>query len=700
MKKPLIALLCAALLTPFAALFARAEGADANDAPAEWTVLFYLCGSDLESRFGYASENLREIGEVHSPDEYAAYQAAADDGLSGVGAIGQTGTVNVLIETGGSREWHAQDLDMDVDPASLQRWRYRAYSLSAYDEAESGSFALEQTLPLASMADPATLSDFIRWGVETCPAEKYALVLWDHGGGAKTGLFIDELHDNAFMDLSQLRQALADGGAAFEAVLIDACMMANLETAVALQDSARWMIASEESVPGNGTAMKEWLQELLNNPGIDGERLGRNICDMTQMKYANKPSLMTQSLLTWSVIDLSKLGRVTAAFDSFARFLCDTYVDDPFLMYSCAQILRDSESYGAPEEGMRDLAAPFYNDTSVYFMDRALRSEMQTALADAVAYCVRGAGRAAARGLSFCYCPDFSGAELDAYARNCFSPHYLALLDAINEEWSAPGWIYEAADGPSRLETPEDYQTVFFLSIDDNGVPGILLMDDFSVNISGVYYRLYHLDEASGNVECLGRTNCFPSIVEDELFYSASEPMLWPHLEGAPCCANLVGGNSEYDLYNIPIQMGSDVMNLRCGRVFDQNADQRLESSYRGESVDTGSIYTVYGLWDGYDNDSQVMGRNVKLLSEVFGREYSLLFPLDVGGYETGVTQQMYRSLVVAEQPLPPGTYYLEYEVEDMFMRPRLLDRLELLWDGENMVFSYDEGSVWELALG
>ena len=73
MKKPLIALLCAALLTPLAALFARAEDADANDAPAEWTVLFYLCGSDLESRFGYASENLREIGEVHSPDEYAAY---------------------------------------------------------------------------------------------------------------------------------------------------------------------------------------------------------------------------------------------------------------------------------------------------------------------------------------------------------------------------------------------------------------------------------------------------------------------------------------------------------------------------------------------------------------------------------------------------------------------------------------------------
>ena len=54
----------------------------------------------------------------------------------------------------------------------------------------------------------------------------------------------------------------------------------------------------------------------------------------------------------------------------------------------------------------------------------------------AVVYCVRGAGRSAARGLSFCYAADLDQDELDIYAKNCPSPHYLAYLDAISP-WTA-----------------------------------------------------------------------------------------------------------------------------------------------------------------------------------------------------------------------------------------------------------------------
>ena len=172
-------------------------------------------------------------------------------------------------------------------------------------------------------------------------------------------------------------------------------------------------------------------------------------------------------------------GNLDALYDCLTE-MGQTEID----LFSCAQILRYSESYGTFEEGMRDLAAPLFNGEMAFFMDLALRNEMQAALADAVVYCVRGAGRAAARGLSFCYCPNFTRAELETYARNCFCPHYLALLDAISENWNAPDWIYEAADGPSRLETPDDYHVVYFLDIDENGVPGIRVTEDNSLNIS------------------------------------------------------------------------------------------------------------------------------------------------------------------------------------------------------------------------
>ena len=54
----------------------------------------------------------------------------------------------------------------------------------------------------------------------------------------------------------------------------------------------------------------------------------------------------------------------------------------------------------------------------------------------------------------------------------------------------------------------------------------------------------------------------------------------------------------------------------------------------------------------------------------------------------------MYRALDVEEIPLPAGTYYLEYEIVDQFMRKATLDRVEIRWDGENM--SFPDGFVWE----
>ena len=47
----------------------------------------------------------------------------------------------------------------------------------------------------------------------------------------------------------------------------------------------------------------------------------------------------------------------------------------------------------------------------------------------------------------------------------------------------------------------------------------------------------------------------------------------------------------------------------------------------------------------------------------------------------------MYRAPEVQEIPLPPGTYYIEYEVEDIFLRSFLLERIEVQWDGAQMTF-------------
>lgn len=87
-----------------------------------------------------------------------------------------------------------------------------------------------------------------------------------------------------------------------------------------------------------------------------------------------------------------------------------------------------------------------------------------------------------------------------------------------------------------------------------------------------------------------------------------------------------------------------------------------------------------------------LMSRSVQPLALYSGQEYRMLYPIDGATdtkYLSGNTMTMRRVLEVTEIPLPAGTYYLEYEARDVFMRSMLIDRLEFQWDGENLTYPH-----------
>lgn len=132
------------------------------------------------------------------------------------------------------------------------------------------------------------------------------------------------------------------------------------------------------------------------------------------------------------------------------------------------------------------------------------------------------------------------------------------------------------------------------------------------------------------------------------------------------------------------MQIGSDVSLLRCGRTITLKEDGT-----------TANEYTVYGVWQGYDENSDLMSRSVFPLAVMSGQEYRLLYPLSAGnGYSWSMNMNVTRHLSVQEVPLPPGTYFLEYELVDSFMRTARTDRIEMNWDGENMTFP--DLQAWE----
>ena len=679
MKKfllPLFLLLGCLAVSASPAKAGESDGSGESDLP-EWTVMFYMCGSDLESRYGYATKNLVEIANSH--DLITLYKDQAE--RIGLDYESPSREVNVVLQTGGCSEWHNDEEEMRTTDTGirtdmLQRWFY-----DPYEDTDTAEIRLQQELPLASMSDPETLSDFIRWSVQEYPAEKYMLVLWDHGGGSRTGIFVDELYDGDILYLYELGQALEDSGVEMEAVLFDACLMANLETAVMIKDQAHWMIASEEVVTGEGTAIGEWLKELCMRPEMDGRRLGRIICDSALEKCAMLGDEQGAQLLTWSVIDLSRIDRIADSLEDLMTITTSIYQDNAELVSYFMKQRNLAEAYGEKDDKLIDLydvvlLSPILNEYSA-----DMRNDMLEALEDAVVYCVRGSGRAMARGLSFCFGAEMTDEELDIFARNCPSPHYLALLDAITP-WSAPDSLYEQVERLPDINDLEAYDIVVERRMGENGTPGIALAGS-DINVNNINCCYYKLDEETGNVVLLGYvpTEEYPT-VDGQTQMSIIEPWYWPCVGDEFCCLGLIEHVYGESLCEIPIQIDSDIWRLRCG--------------YTPENG-----YEIYGVWEGYNSSSNMFNRNVVSLSNMAGQDYRLLYPildtnteLQGGEYEYSETQTITRVLPIESRLLPPGTYYIQYVVEDMFMRRIAMDRVEVHWDGEKL--SLAEGAVWE----
>jgi len=205
------------------------------------TFLIYMIGSDLESLQGRATHDLCEILDAQACD-----------------------TTNILIQSGGTVNWKNQWMT----DGKTQR-------LIAGDE----ELTSIETLEGVKMTDSSSLTDFIQWGTAAYPADRYVLVLWDHGDGTMRGFGRDELNSGTTMRLSTMREALENSGVHFDIIGFDACLMGTLEIAYSLRDCADYMIASEELLPACGWYYATWLNTLSANPGLDNQALAKLIVD-------------------------------------------------------------------------------------------------------------------------------------------------------------------------------------------------------------------------------------------------------------------------------------------------------------------------------------------------------------------------------------------------------------------------------------
>ena len=235
----------------------------------EITILLYMCGTDLESQNGMGTADLKEMLNANLSEK-----------------------VNLIVYTGGCRKWR----NNVISSGANQIYQIKNGSLTR----------LKENMGTASMTNPSTLAEFIRFGAEHFPANRMCLIFWDHGGGSVSGYGYDERYGSGqSMTLAGINEALKNGGVKFDFVGFDACLMATVENGLMLGQYADYMIASEETEPGVGWYYTNWLNKLSANTSMNTVELGKIITD-DFVEVCNKQC--RGQATTLSVVDLAELA--------------------------------------------------------------------------------------------------------------------------------------------------------------------------------------------------------------------------------------------------------------------------------------------------------------------------------------------------------------------------------------------------------
>ncbi len=238
------------------------------------TVMVYMVGSDLESYYGMATMDIEEMMDAECGED-----------------------VNIVIQAGGTSDWSTYEFN----DGEVQRCHI-----------EDSEIIIDEEMGRQSMLTTEALSDFISWSAEEFPAERYFLVLWDHGGNIPNSYGVDEIFPNDTLYISQMGQAINDAGVHFDLIAMDACLMGTMEMAMGVAPYADYLVASEYSEPGYGHYYTDWLMELDQNPAVSTEEIGtimvESYCDFYES---------TDEPVCLSLIDLSQTDEIYAALKTY-----------------------------------------------------------------------------------------------------------------------------------------------------------------------------------------------------------------------------------------------------------------------------------------------------------------------------------------------------------------------------------------------
>ena len=626
MKKRRFFALLLALMMALSLTACGDEPLDAPDGAADgsWAVYWYLCGSDLESEGGFATDDLGELLEVELPEN-----------------------VTVVIETGGAAEWWNETVDASV----LQRYVYSSDGLALVDEQ-----------PSASMGDSETLADFLRFAKENYPADRTAVVFWNHGGGSVSGASFDELYDYDSLTLDEMYAAFTEvwepsleaGQQPLELVGFDTCLMGTVDVAYTFCDLSRYLVASEETEPANGWYYSRWVGALADDPSMDGAALGRIICDAY---YEGCQEAGTSDDATLSLTDLSRLESLMNAYERFGAEALAAACDDPSFFTRFARVAAQSENYGGNtrEQG-------YTNMVDLGHMARQSgdllpsAQDVLDALDDCVLYQVKGPYRGEATGLSCYYSYNGDVDDLAGYtgvgAGEAFKYFYeYELTGRLAEDGAA--YLANMNIDASALQPVQSLTDTSWedapLTVNNDGCAVLTLGPEAEELLASVNFSLYYADEESDALLMLGIDNDIVADWDNGVFTDNFRGV-WGSIDGHIVYMELSYEGEDYNLYAVPVLLDGEAYYLQVAYDFTEEA------------------WSILGARQGID-DSGMAGKELRLLQE--GDQLTTVWYVSsISGDDDFAPYEIDTITVTAdtafdEMALPDGQYFMMFEMRD-----------------------------------
>ena len=263
------------------------------------TLMVYMVGSDLESK---------QNSMAGTQDILEMIKSGLDDK-----------DVNLVLYCGGAKTWWLNGFPTGKNA-------YIEYKTNGADLTADGKKGINiYETDRKNMGESDTFGAFLKDVPEKYPADDYALICWDHGGGPVIGYGSDELNTDAktgggdSLTMSEMKKALE--ASPFKSkklafIGFDACLMSSLEIADMCQPYANYLVASADTEPGCG-----WNYEFLG--GVKGTSKAKDIGSSivkTYFDFLSDPSISPYiKSATLGVFDLSKTDSVKSAMGGVCK---------------------------------------------------------------------------------------------------------------------------------------------------------------------------------------------------------------------------------------------------------------------------------------------------------------------------------------------------------------------------------------------